>query len=104
MRYNSPPPDRKLSSWRFKYRWFCGKTTSTSLLFDYSYRNVDIPPRLMGATKSFISKFANPWEQLTFHYTGTQGKVFNAHEDRYFCFGVCFFLNSVFLVKGWGLW
>lgn len=44
----------------------------------------------MGATKSFISKFANPWEQLTFHYTGTQGKVFNAHEDRYFCFGVCF--------------
>lgn len=38
----------------------------------------------MGATKSFISKFANPWEQLTFHYTGTQGKVFNAHEDRYF--------------------
>lgn len=38
--------------------------------------------RLMGATKSFISKFSNPWEQLTFHYTGTQGKVFNANEDR----------------------
>ena len=39
----------------------------------------------MGATKSFISKFNNPWEQLTFHYTGTQGKVFNAHEDRCVC-------------------
>lgn len=49
--------------------------------------------RLMGATKSFISKFANPWEQLTFHYTGTQGKVFNAHEDR--CLpGACFLGRS----------
>ncbi|CAM9485755.1 unnamed protein product, partial [Hapterophycus canaliculatus] len=46
-------------------------------------RKIEEINRLMGATKSFISKFANPWEQLTFHYTGTQGKVFNAHEDRY---------------------
>lgn len=51
-----------------------------SVLVDFFTRTVDT--RLMGATKSFISKFANPWEQLTFHYTGTQGKVFNAHEDR----------------------
>ncbi|CAM9796341.1 unnamed protein product, partial [Ectocarpus sp. 12 AP-2014] len=46
-------------------------------------RKIEEINRLMGATKSFISKFANPWEQLTFQYTGTQGKVFNAHEDRY---------------------
>eukprot|EP00903_Cladosiphon_okamuranus_P016661 g15364.t1 len=46
-------------------------------------RKIEEINRLMGATKSFISKFANPWEQLSFHYTGTQGKVFNAHEDRY---------------------
>ncbi|CAM9610593.1 unnamed protein product [Ascophyllum nodosum] len=46
-------------------------------------RKIEEINRLMGATKSFIARFSNPWEELTFQSTGTQGKVFNAHEDRY---------------------
>ncbi|CAM9610522.1 unnamed protein product, partial [Ascophyllum nodosum] len=46
-------------------------------------RKIEEINRLMEATKSFISRFSNPWEELTFHSTGTQGKDFSDHEDRY---------------------
>ncbi|CAM9180317.1 unnamed protein product, partial [Phaeothamnion confervicola] len=40
----------------------------------------------MEATRAFIAKFANPWEQLTFQYSATHAQAagkFNVHEDRY---------------------
>jgi SLIDE len=38
----------------------------------------------MDATRAFVSRFVNPWEQLAFQYcTTAQGKAFNAPEDRY---------------------
>ncbi|CAM9745440.1 unnamed protein product [Chrysoparadoxa australica] len=46
-------------------------------------RKIEEISRLMHATKEFVARFQNPWEQLAFQFSSTHGKVFNVYEDRY---------------------
>jgi len=52
--------------------------------------------RLTSATKKLIMMFDDPWEELTFRNIGTQGRIFNAVEDR--------FLLCLTHVHGYGAW
>jgi SLIDE len=71
--------------------WSLGATSLSSTDWDRHVKNVERGEkrieeinRLMDATRAFVSRFVNPWEQLAFQYcTTAQGKAFNAPEDRY---------------------
>ncbi len=52
--------------------------------------------RLTDATEKLIRRFEDPWEQLTFKHTGTQGRIFNSLEDRY--------LLCLTQLHGYGAW
>jgi len=39
--------------------------------------------RLTNAVAKLISMFTDPWEDLAFRHVVSQGRVFNAVEDRY---------------------
>ena len=52
--------------------------------------------RLTTATASLIMQFEDPWEELTFRNVGTQGRIFNAVEDR--------FLLCLTHLHGYGNW
>ena len=59
-------------------------------------RHLEEIERLSRATSKLISKFSNPWEELTFRSIGSTNRIFNAAEDR--------FLLCLTHVHGYGNW
>lgn len=59
-------------------------------------RHLEEIDRLSLATSKLISKFQNPWEELTFRSIGNTNRIFNAAEDR--------FLLCLTHVHGYGNW